>query len=178
MIDDEIYTVASTWIMAATGLPRARVRPADDGGTRPDLPYITMRILIQQVPDGEPELIFGLDDGDVTEQVRAPYTGTLQLDAYGRGGDSLLSLCTLALHTTAVRRALDDGSLTLYAMGGVNDLSALVDDEIEKRFQRDFYMAYAVEYTAPIIDDAAPGMATFEYDGLTGDQPTTVTVED
>ena len=150
-LDDQILIAVRGWLLQATGLDGSSVRPADDSGTRPDLPYITIQTVLQGVEDGRPEKLPGLNGLDeIVENVRAELTGTVQLDAYGRGGDQLLTIATMRLQTTAIQQYLAGQMITLEPTGGINDLSILVDNEIEKRFSRDLTLHYTLNFTDPV----------------------------
>lgn len=163
-IIDQILIPVRRWIIAATGLPRDQVIPADDPGTRPPLPYITIRLLTQGVPAGTAET----RRQGTSENVFAPYTGSLQLDAYGPGSASFLSLCDMSLALSKIQEIIRKGDLAIHGTGSINDLSALVDDKIESRHQKDFYIAYSVELSEPDTDAITPlekVEADFDFSG-------------
>lgn len=150
-LDDQITIAVRGWLLEATGLDGSRIRPADDSGTRPDLPYITIQIILQGVEENEPEKIASLNaDDEIVENISAQYSGTVQLDAYGRGGDELLTMAAMSLRLTKIRQYLAEQMISLQPEGGINDISILVDDDIEKRYTRDLAVHYSLVFTDDI----------------------------
>ena len=164
-IDDQILIAAREWLIEATDLPSDQVIPADDSGTRPELPYITVQILTSDIPDAWEEQILSVDEvtGDLLQNIIGYRTGSLQIDGYGRGAYEQIVDARLGLKLTHIRRGIRDAGLAIRPEGGINDLSTLVDDEIEKRFSADFAIAYAVTF-AEAIEGAAVPAETFEGD--------------
>lgn len=159
-ISDQILIGVRGWIKLGAGVANDRVVPADDSGTRPDLPYLTVRLFVQDIPTqwDEPTRSVNQTSGDLDENVVGHRRGTVQIDGYGRGADDLISLASLSLTETRVKQYLAEQKLTVQPAGGINDLSTLVDDEIEKRFTKDFTILYAVTRS----DDVEDGAAAFD----------------
>lgn len=169
-LDDQILIAVRDWILAATDLPGDRVVPADDSGTRPNLPYITIRILTSDNPTAWAEKTWSYDEDEdrLDQNIIGRRRGSIQLDGYGRGAYQYLADAALKLEATPVRRVLRGHGLTVHKGGVINDISQLVDDEIEKRYQRDHTITYAVTFK-DAIEDAAPVLSEFagdfEFDG-------------
>ena len=157
---DDLLTIVRTYVQNTSGLT---VIPDDDAGPRPALPYIT----VGQVTSNN-EVTFGerfVDDG--VEKIRAHMSGVLQLDAYGQAGHEALFNVQVQRHSTAAKAYMYDKGLTFHPDGGVNDLSELVDDTIEKRWQQD----YAYEYTQVVDAYEAPTPAyVFDFDSNIWDE--------
>ena len=164
-LDDQILIATRRWLIEATDLPGDRIVPADDSGTRPDLPYLTVQILTSDVPSAWDEKIQEIDEatGSISENIIGRRTGSIQIDGYGRGAFDQITKAALGLRLTQIRQQLRADRLSVRPEGGINDLSQLVDDEIEKRFQRDFALSYAVTF-AEAIEDAATPAEVFEGD--------------
>ena len=178
-IDDQILIAVRAWLKEATDLPADQIVPADDSGTRPDLPYITVQIVSSDIPAGWDERVWSVNDitGDLDQNIIGRRRGSVQIDGYGRGAYDQLSQAGLSLRLTPIRRLLRNRKLSVRKEGGIQDVSQLVDDEIEKRFTRDFAISYAVTY-ADAIEDAAPGMDRFEGVFEFNDQEFTVIAND
>lgn len=178
-IDDQILIAVRAWLKEATDLDGDQIVPADDSGTRPDLPYITVQIVSSDIPASWDEKIWSVNEvtGDLDQNIIGRRRGSVQLDGYGRGAYAQLSQAGLSLRLTPIRRLLRDRKLSVRKEGGIQDISQLVDDEIEKRFQRDFAISYAVTY-AEAIEDAAPAADNIETEFEFGDEEFTVPIDD
>ncbi|MFU8806539.1 MAG: LIC_12616 family protein [Bradymonadaceae bacterium] len=133
------------WVMLASSIPSTHVIPSDDTGVRPSLPYVTVGLTTYDVEVGTDEEIYEDDDGDLMVKAIGDRRATLSINAYGGQGADILALCHLSLSQPVVQRFLLEKSLGIQAMGGTQDLSALVDTRREKRFLKEFEITYAVE---------------------------------
>lgn len=165
-VKEDILIGVRRWLLAATGLTGSRIRPSNDPGVRPELPYLTIDVSLHDVPDGVPEVIRSLDgSGNITEQVQAPYTGTVEIAAFGPGASDLLGQADNFLYTSTAQALLRTAGLSVHATGGIVSLSQRVDDLIEDRKQRDYYVAYKTEFDTPHTDpDTIASMDQFESD--------------
>ena len=178
-IDDQILIGTRAWLIEATGLPGGQVIPADDSGTRPDLPYLTIQIITSDVPDAWSEQTFSIDEdtGDLNEQIIGYRTGSVQVDGYGRGAIDHLTTARLKLRSTQVRDITRAHNLGVRKEGGIQDVSQLVDDEIEKRFTCDFAISYGITLK-DAIEGAAVPMEKYEGDFDFSDHEFDVVVDD
>ena len=178
-LDDQILIAVRAWLKEAADLDGDQIVPADDSGTRPGLPYITVQIVSSDIPASWDEKIQKINEvtGDINENIIGRRRGSVQIDGYGRGAYGQLSQAGLSLRLTPIRRLLRDRKLSVRKEGGIQDVSQLVDDEIEKRFTRDFAISYAVTY-AEAIEDAAPALDEFEGGFEFNDQEFTVIAND
>ena len=178
-IDDQILIGTRAWLIEATGLPGGQVIPADDPGTRPPLPYLTIQIITSDVPDAWEERSYSVneDTGDLDGQIIGYRTGSIQVDGYGRGAIDHLTTARLKLRATPIRRILRAHNLSTRKEGGIQDVSQLVDDEIEKRFTCDFAVSYAVTLK-DAIEGAAVPMEKYEGDFDFNDHEFDVVVTD
>lgn len=169
-LDDQILIAVRGWLIEALDLPADQIVPTDDSGTRPPLPYLTVQILTSDIPSAWDEKIRTVNEisGDLDENIIGRRTGSIQLDGYGRASYDHMTKAALSLRLTPIRSLLRASRLTVRAEGGINDISTLVDDEIEKRFQRDFALSYAVTF-AEVIEDATPSLDEFAGDFEFGD---------
>lgn len=159
-MNETILQAVRGWVQLATGLPSDRVIPADDAGVRPGLPYITVNLTTAGIGVGEDEEQFSGASGSLVSRVVGQRRATVTLNAYGRAGADLLEACQLTLRTPAVRAHLDAQRITVEDAGATMDVSELVDTRREKRFVKEFFLAYAV---------AAPGEAIPHMERFAGE---------
>lgn len=145
-LSDQILAKVRGWLLEITDLTADQIVPADDSGPRPDLPYVTIQVLTSDILAAHAERSYEEDEvtGDLVESVRAHYTGSIQLDGYGRSAYDYIARAGRMLRSTQSVDYLRGEKITLRLTGGINDLSALVDDEIEARFQRDLFFGYTL----------------------------------
>lgn len=144
ILEDQILTKVRGWLLEITDLSADQVVPADDEGVRPALPYITIRVLTDDIQTATPQVKHIDVDGDLIEEIRTQFEGSIQLDAYGRSGRDYLARAGRLLWSTQSQNYLRDALISLRLVGGINDLSTLVDDAIEGRHQRDLFFGYAL----------------------------------
>lgn len=166
-VSDQILIAVRGWLLAATGLVETpedrRIIPADDRGTRPNLPYITVRVMAQDTRTMHDERVQKTNAaGVLDENIIGHRRATVQLDAYGTTSDDLLVLSTLALKETRTQRYLFDKKIAITPASGITDLSELVDDVIEKRFTKDFYVDYAITFDDGSYTNEVEPMEDFE----------------
>lgn len=178
----EIEDAAIAWLVAAGvagGIPSPdnKVILADDDGVRPALPYLTVRLPLHDVPVGEDQDLY---DDEATPNWRAHgyRRGTLTVNGYGDGAEAWIVRATQHLRAPAIRNQLIAAGLAITALGGLRNLSGLVDDATENRFGRDFEITYQLESdTVPVIElESAAISETYESDAPTGDRSTSFTV--
>lgn len=148
---ETILQAVRSWVLLATSLPAIKVIPADDYGTRPALPYITVTLTAFDLPVGHDEQLLTTLAGKLRERVRGDRRAVVSLNAYGKAGADLLALCNASLAKTSVQGKLGEAKITLMPAGPSLDLSSLVDTRIEKRFVKDFEVVYAFETSQETI---------------------------
>lgn len=163
--DDQILTAVRTWLNAVTGLDKVQIIPADDKGTRPALPYLSMRVMASDIHDGfdEPRPSINGTSGDIDERPIGRRRGTLEINGYGRGAKELIEVAGLSLAETRTQQLLSSEKIYIRPNGGINDISSLVDNEIEKRYARDFDLHYAIERESP-VEDSAKALDVFDVE--------------
>lgn len=145
-VREDLLQAARGAIKAALTLTDAQVIPADDKGPRPPLPYLTVKITTAGGSSGyHPEDIPGCDGvtGDPTTKGRASYVATASVQGFGATAAGWLDELPLRLRRPAVLDTL--ATVAVRPLGGVVDVSALLDTEIEHRYALDLEVAYAVE---------------------------------
>lgn len=141
-----IENAVRAWLVlagAAGGVanPDRAVIFGDQDTTRPSLPYVTVRVLVYDIPVGEDEDL--VDDADPpTWRGRGQRTGTVSVNAYGAAAEAWLERAVFMLRSPSVQTLLTAGGLTVRPEGGLNNLSSLLDDKTQVRFQRDFAVDY------------------------------------
>lgn len=143
---ETILQAARAWHIAATGLDVGKVIPADDKGTRPALPYLTIRVGV----------IAGVGSDERREhasgrRIIAQKRATVTVQAFGKFGDGieeLLEAPSLALADLAIIAANDAAGLTIERIGPILDVPALLDTAIECRKSRDYAVTFKLAGTA------------------------------
>lgn len=120
--------------------------PADDVGPRPDLPYITVKVTVADIPVGVDEMIRESNSfGDPTTRNRGHRSGTVTVNGFGADTAGWFEVFTLRLgYDSIIRLFQDDGIAVISRGAGVTDLSILIDTQIEPRFLREFEISYSV----------------------------------
>jgi hypothetical protein len=121
--------------------------PHDDKGPRPVPPYLTFKLTLADQAVGVDEQvneIGALPDEFPTVRTRGTRRGTLSVQGFGSKAAGWLEVATLRLRRPSIQAILDAAGLTVVNRGGVSDISALLDNEIEPRFLREFELGYAV----------------------------------
>lgn len=141
------------WLVAAGvagGIPSAAsaVIFADQDAVRPPLPYLVVKVVVYDIPVHEDEDLF--DDEDPPRwRGRGNRTSTVSVNAYGAGAEAWLERATLFLRSPATLAQLGAAGLAVRPEGGLNNLSGLLDDSTQVRFQRDFAVDYVREGADP-----------------------------
>lgn len=174
---EDLMQAIRRWVMLSTSLPGERVIPADDPGTRPPMPYITVGFTTYDLELGTDEQRLSVsEDDELQVEVYGERQTSVSLNAYGRQGADLLALCHTSLSQPLAQRLLDKECVTLRAATATQDISALVDERIEKRFVKDFFATYAIQSSA----QAMPHVEEVELDGALNSQthtPLPITLE-
>lgn len=102
-----------------------------------------------------------LVDEVVVKAVLAQRRATVSVQAFGVAATAWLERAAARLDYDDVVTALDAAGLSIVAMGGMTDISALLDTSIEGRSLREFDVAYSIR-TEPAL--AVP-LETAEIDG-------------
>lgn len=145
----DIFRAVRGWLKAATlpALTDAQVIPSDDKGPRPALPYLSVKLTTLHQRLGEDERgveVLGADTPQ--EQVRLTVTGArrgvLQLRGFGDAPGEWLAAAELALSDPQILMGLSELGVSVRSLGGLIDVSALLDTKIEARWSQDFEVTY------------------------------------
>jgi hypothetical protein len=172
-VQDDIRQDLRAWLQSACGIDDSQVILADEPGPRPELPYLTVKILSDDAPLGADEDVYAVVDNEgdeeLTQAETGVRTGTASVQGFGADtADWLQASGLLRLPSTAA--LLDAAGLTLRALGGVRNLSTLLDTSIEPRFIREFEFSYRWTSEAEVIVAAGTAETTGDselrqYDG-------------
>lgn len=167
---ETILQAVRSWFKTALGITDSQIIPADDKGPRPALPYLTVKVITADIPVGTDETIRELNPAtDVpTVRGRGHRSGTVSVQGFGADSAGWMEVAALRLRYDSIQRLLSDAGIAVINRGGgVSDISALVDTEIEARYVRDFEISYTVLDTdAEDLTEAA----RVEYDVTLKDQ--------
>lgn len=147
MLYRELITKLRAYMLAFSGHPSFEVIPADDPGPSPPLPFATLRLINSNV-----EVTKGYSQAKHGEPERAClYLRMLaQVDVYGEAGFDILANINAGTYTEEGSYMLYSNGVSFDVSGGVNDLSQLLDDRREKRYQQDFTVRYMHVFDSPI----------------------------
>lgn len=134
------------WLVAAgadggIATPAARVIVADQDHVRPPLPYVSLKVIVYDVPVKEDEEWVNTESPPQW-QARGLRTGTVSLNAFGATADGWLDRAHLMLGAPSIRELLGDAGIELVPRGGINNLSGKLDAGTQARFQRDYAIGY------------------------------------
>lgn len=170
---------ARDWLQSANGgLADAKVIVADDKGPRPTLPYVTVRVSLQGVKVGQDEIVDGLSSGTPTLKVHGNRRGTVSVQGFGAGSDVYIETASLALRTPTIQAILDAAGLSVTPIGGINNITTLLDTGREPRFSQDYDFAYELTSsteTATEMTSAEVDVDLEVYDGDADPLSTTAT---
>jgi len=132
------------WLKGSLALTDDQVIPADDKGPRPSIPYLTVKLIAHGLPRGVDEEIRGVDGGGApTVKIIGQRVSTLSVQGFGGASAEWLELAALRLRRPDVIALCDTLAITVEAEGGIDDVSAMIDTEIEPRYACTFEVSYA-----------------------------------
>lgn len=175
------------WLKAAVqpALADAQIIPADDKGPRPALPYLTVKLTTQHQRMGEDERgVEVLDAGEPGERVELTVTGArravLQVRGFGEAPGDWLAAAELALSDPQVVMELGALGVGVRSLGGIIDVSALLDTKIEARWSQDYEITYGLRSrreAAPVEEIGVDGELYQEAPDEPGALPLTFDLE-
>ncbi len=133
------------WCKAAassTALTDDQVIPANSDRPRPAPPFLTVRVLTDDLPVGSDETVSYVEAGVLKTRQRGLRTGTVSVQGFGESAADWLQRLAGTLHLPAVLALLTARNLSLRPLGGIVDVTALLDNAREPRFSRDFAFSY------------------------------------
>lgn len=147
----QLEQAVRAWLIAAGALggipnPDRAVIRADQDGTRPPMPYLTVRTLVS-------DIVVGVDDRWVDDSnppkhfVRGQRVATVSVQAYGAGAYAWLQRAVDHLSMPSILALNQNAGIAVWPEGGPQNLSGLRDSHTEVRFARDFRVQYEVVTT-------------------------------
>jgi hypothetical protein len=107
---------------------------ADGNGTRPVLPYITMKVF-SGVKIGEPH--YSKADGNGDQVITYPVDYSISLQGYGTGSIEGLEDIQENLQKGSTIEFCNTNGIGIRSSGEIKDISGLLDSTIEKRYSLD-----------------------------------------
>lgn len=153
-IQGSLLDAVRGWLKAAASpaLLDKQVILADEKGTRPTLPYMTVKLTTLHQRMGEDErgvevvAVTPPGGGAPTERVDLTVTGArravLQVRGFGEEPGDWLAAAELALSDPQVLMGLAALNVAVRSLGGLIDLAQLLDTKIEARWSQDFEVTY------------------------------------
>lgn len=142
----DVRIAVRAWLLAAAedgGLDDAQVIHAESEGIRPSPPFAEIRVVTYRNPlDGSPER-FDRGDPVVKRYVRTQSRDTVSVNTYGTGAQEWLARAAEFLWQPSMLSQLQAAGFTVDPIGAMHNLSGLLDDRYEIRFQQDFEVSYA-----------------------------------
>jgi hypothetical protein len=156
---------------------RAAIR-ADQDGTRPPLPYLTVRTLVPEVQVGEDETL--VDDADPPQiRVRGQRYATVGVQAFGEEALAWLQRATRKLASPSIVALMQAAGVAIRPQGGPTNLSGLRDSHTEVRFSQDFRVDFEVVSIGDEIEEGVPleqVVNTHEWSNQDGSRTEVVTI--
>lgn len=150
---ETILQAVRAWHTSVTGLASGAVIPEDDKGTRPTLPYLTVRV--------GPIVVIGTDEYREHANGRRMYgvrRVTIAVSAFGKQSHALeeyLDGAALALASRSIRDALDAAGVSIERVGPIVSVPVLRDTTIERHYVREYAITFAIRpsaYTETALD--------------------------
>lgn len=160
---DDILNGVRAWFVAAipalTDTPASASSPnqiihADAKGGRPSLPYLTVKVTVGDGTVGTDEVRHAdTGPGASTWRVRGERFATVSLQGHDTADTTTtsgwLEDAVLRITRPDVEAVIDAAGLSVITTGSVLDVSDLLDSQIERRYQRDLEVRYAVRDSGP-----------------------------
>jgi hypothetical protein len=139
---------------------------------KPGLPCLIVRVVVYDIPVHDDEDLY--DDEDPPRwRGRGNRTSTVSVNAFGAGAEAWLERATLMLRAPSVLAALGTAGFAVRPVGGLNNLSGLLDEHTQVRFERDFAVDYIREGVVPDDVEEVVPLEEVVYDADWQGQPDT-----
>lgn len=149
--DDDLVQAVRNWLklVLATSFTLSsgetiddRIIVADEEGPRPTPPYIVVRMSnFDQAVGSDHQFV---DAAGCNEYIEGAREDTVSIHGYGRGIGNLMRDAKLSLWKDAVKAQNATDGVSIETVGGLQNLSQLVDTDTEERFLLDVYVRYRV----------------------------------
>lgn len=137
MTYSQLETELYNWASINTTVP---VIFADENGTRPDGNYITLKVMTFS-KIGQKDELPADNNGD--RSVKYDEDFTLNIEGYGRGVQDNIQELKDSLQRESGLQALYQVGIAVRADSDITDVSALLDETIEKRYLYEIMMGFS-----------------------------------
>lgn len=148
-----LLNAVRTWLKAALSLTDDQVIPEDEPGPRPGLPYLSVKLLVQDNALG-PDSTFATDADPPQWHVEGAREDTVSVHGWGRGSDDLLRNAVIRLQWPSVQEAMETVGANVIPIGSIQNASAYLDTDVEHHFVRDVWLRYRVTSDAEEVVEA------------------------
>lgn len=139
-----------SWLNVSTGVDKAKILAVDTPFVRPELPYFTVSLPQLDETVGLDEAVQGLTSSDAPiETAQGFRLGVVTVNGYGPSSADLLMQASLYLRRASVITRMHAAGFSLRPIAPMVDVSALLNDRIEKRFAKDFQLQYLLRDLDP-----------------------------
>jgi len=143
-IHEDILQAVRSWLKTALTLTDAKVIVAEDDGPRPAMPYLTVKVLAHDIPEGWDEVIRTISGDNPVNAVRGQRSFTVSVQGFGAGAEEYLQDAVLSLQLDSTQDSLTDAKISLFPLGGATPDAAVRDTSFEPRFIREFEGHYQI----------------------------------
>lgn len=171
-----VRTLEDTNATVATALAELLADEAADAAVAVSTATLTVTGAVLVIADPEPLLTLDVDD-ELVEVHRGRRRATLSINGYGAEAYELLEDARLGLRRSDVMAALDDAGVAVVPLGGISDLSDVLDDSFEARCLLEVEARFVVESAARPITHADQIQSVVTLEGEPTDRIVTTTVD-
>jgi hypothetical protein len=168
-VSHQVVQAFRIWVKSVIALTDEQIIPADAPGDRPPLPYLTVKALVTDIQVGTDFLHSGVDGEDNPfYQADGIRRATLSIRGYGKLSQTWLENLKLLASIPRSLDILDQVGLSLVPLGGIQDLTEVLDTTQEGVYLQEFDAYYRVQSEQLGTDEATQ----FQVDiSLTGQTP-------
>lgn len=152
------------WLKQSANLSDEQCILADRSGTRPPLPYLTVKVTTADVPIGVDEQIDLAVDDAPARHVVGERRATVSVQGFGDETAGWLERAHLALGSEPIRDLLTDRGVTVLVAGGVTDLSAFLNTSIVSRYVFEVEVYYRLTSEPDTLVEMAPDGAIVDLE--------------
>lgn len=154
---------------SGTPLTNAQVIPEQDGGPRPPLPYLTVRVNDAGTQIGEADLVSDTDgSGNARTRARTWHRALCSVNGYGDEAGDWIRELVIKLQMPNTVAYTQGRNLTVRPVGPPRNLGAMIDTGFEPRWQQDLELDFGL-LVSTADADTAPALEVVVLDDLEGD---------
>ena len=160
-------------MLTTLGVPDAKIvwlKGPESHGPRPALPYVTISILVPGVGKGPAEMVPGLN-GSSEPQITArnSFRGTVSIGFFGSSSIDWAHELQLSHDRPDVLTQLETDGISVVPLGGINDVSVLLDTIEEPRYVFDMAIDYQSQGTTADEVELLTVDVSDQFEAYTGD---------